>query len=136
MIVAGLKRFVRRLTAFLRSDREEMELRREVDAHRALAEEDLVRHGATPEAARKAAARAFRGIEAAKDAHRDARSFAWLEDLRRDIRYALHVLASMPGFTLAVILTLGLGIGVARRSSVWSARWSSARSTMRSLIGS
>ena len=116
--MAGLKRFVRRLAAFFRADRAEAELNREVESHRALVEDDLVRRGATPEAARAQAARAFRGIEAAKDAHRDARSFSWLEDLRRDVRYALHVLAPMPGFTLAVILTLGLGIGVA--SSVFS----------------
>ncbi len=116
--MGGLRRFVRRLAAFFGSDRAETELSREVEAHRALVEEDLVRRGATPDAARAAAARAFVGIESAKDAQRDARSFVWLEDLRRDVRYALHVLASMPGFTLAVILTLGLGIGVA--SSVFS----------------
>ena len=57
--MAGLKRFVRRLTAFFRADRAETELSREVDAHRALVEEDLLRRGATPEAAHEGGSSGF-----------------------------------------------------------------------------
>jgi putative ABC transport system permease protein len=42
---------------------------------------------------------------------RDARSFIWIDDLRRDVRYALRTLARTPVFTVAAILTLAIGIG-------------------------
>ena len=39
------------------------------------------------------------------------RSFAWLDDARRDLHYAARTLRRAPGFTAAVVLTLALGIG-------------------------
>ena len=42
------------------------------------------RLGMPPEEARLAARRAFGGVARAKDAHRDARSFVWIDDARRE----------------------------------------------------
>src|SRR5262245_44646222 len=40
-----------------------------------------------------------------------ASSLHWMDDLRRDVSYALRGLARNPGFGVAAIVTLGLGIG-------------------------
>ena len=68
--------------------------------------------GLTPEAARLAARRAMGSVALAKDLHRDARSFVWVEDLGRDFRHAVRTLRRAPGFTLIAVFALGLGIGV------------------------
>jgi len=38
---------------------------------------------------------------------------AWLDDAARDVRYAVRGLIRRPGFSIAAIATLALGIGAA-----------------------
>ncbi len=61
--------------------------------------------------ARLAARRALGGVEQAKELHRDARSFRWLDDAARDLRHAGRLLRRNPLFTLTAALSLAVGIG-------------------------
>jgi macrolide transport system ATP-binding/permease protein len=107
-----MKRFLSRCSAFLRRGRAESELEREVASHLALLQDDFLHRGLSPEEARLAARRAYGGVDLAKELHRDARSFIWLEQFVQDLRHAARSLSRTPGFALLVILTLALGVGV------------------------
>ncbi|PYR56997.1 MAG: hypothetical protein DMF91_20580, partial [Acidobacteria bacterium] len=95
----------------VRPGRAEDDLAREMASHLTLLEDDFQRRGMTPEEARRAARRALGGVEHTKDLHRDARSFAWLDDARRDLRHAGRLLRRNPLFTMTAALSLAIGIG-------------------------
>ncbi|MPY86779.1 MAG: hypothetical protein GEU99_02545 [Luteitalea sp.] len=111
--MSGLRRFFLRFYSAIRSGHAESQLDRELRAHLDLLERELRRRGMTPEESSLAARRALGGTDWTKDLHRDARSFVWLEDAVRDLRYAGRTLARAPGFSVLAVLTLALGIGAA-----------------------
>jgi len=108
--VASLRRFFLRLANALRPGRAEPDLARELTSHLTLLEDDFRRRGMSPEEARLAATRAFNGVEQTKELHRDARSFRWLDDARRDLRHAGRLLRRDRLFTATAALSLALGI--------------------------
>jgi len=106
-----MKRIVRRFLSLFTHRRDERDLAREMTSHLALLEDEYRRRGMRDDDARLAARRAMGSIAHAKDLHRDARSFIWLDDAHRDVVHAVRTLLGNPGFALAVVLTLALGIG-------------------------
>src|SRR6266545_336331 len=106
-----MKRFVRRMLSLALARRDDRELGREMDAHLALLEDEHRRRGLSADDARLAARRAMGSVALAKDRHRDARSFAWLDDARQDLRVGIRMLLRNPGYAAVVILTMALSIG-------------------------
>lgn len=105
------RRFLWRLVSLMRSSTEDASLRREIASHRQLLEAEYQRRGLSVAEARRQARLSLGGVERTRELHRQARSFAWIDDMRRDLYYAARILAGNVEFTLAVVLTIGLGIG-------------------------
>lgn len=100
-----IRRFARRRDAG-------RELEDELRAHRAMTEERFLREGMTAEEARAAAARSFGNMTLALEDSRETWNFAWLESIWQDIRYSLRCFRNAPLFSLTVILTIGLALGL------------------------
>jgi predicted permease len=110
-MTAALRRLVRRLFNAAFPAAAEGDLQRELLSHVALVEDEYVCRGMTRDEARRIAGRTVGSIALAKDQHRDARSFPWLDDARRDFRYAGRSLRRSPGFAAVAIVTVALGVG-------------------------
>ena len=106
-----MRRLMLRILNVFRRGPAEHELTREMDAHLEMLEDEHVRRGQTPDDARLAARRAMGSVALTKDLHRDARSFAWLDDARQDLRFAARMLVRGRGFAAVFIFTMALSIG-------------------------
>jgi predicted permease len=98
--------------------RRKRELQEELDAHLQMAIADRVARGETPETARQAAAREFGNVPLVQDVTRDMWGQAWLEQLGRDVRYALRQLRKSPGFSITA--TAMLAVAICANSTVFS----------------
>jgi predicted permease len=101
-----------RLRALFRRAAVERELDEELRFHLEREAAKYRTQGVAADEAMRRARLAFGGVEVVKEASRDGRGLALIEQIARDLRYAIRALRRSPGFTLAVILTLGLGIGI------------------------
>ena len=102
----------RRLAGVFASTRAERELSAELQSHLELHIDDNIRAGMTPAEARRHALMALGGLEQTKEPYRDRRGLPRLQSLARDLRFGLRTLRKTPGFALAGVVILGLGIGV------------------------
>ena len=108
----SVRAFVMRLFGVFGSKGSERELSAEIESHLQLHVDDNIRAGMTPVEARRRAVIALGSVEGTKEAYRDRRGLPAIESLVKDVRYGTRTLMRSPGFALAGIAVLGLGIGL------------------------
>src|SRR5215510_2225807 len=98
--------------AWFRHDRRRDELSEEIQSHIEEKTDELVARGLSRADAEREARRAFGNVTSIKEVAGDVWRFeTHLENVASDVRHAFRGLIQKPSFTIAVFLTLALGIG-------------------------
>ena len=107
-ILHRLRAIVRLL---LRRDAADARLDDELQAYVELSAAEKERDGFAPAEARRLARLELGGVEIVKERVRTERHGARLDEVCRDVRYALRMFAARPGLTATIVATLALAIG-------------------------
>ena len=106
-----LRAALARVAGLFSGHRADDDLRDELLAHLEMETAEYIRRGMTPEEARRLAQMSSGGLTQAAESVRAQRGLPWLESVAADVGYAVRALRRSAGFTAAVVVTLGLGIG-------------------------
>jgi hypothetical protein len=113
-VTVSVRRFLRRLTIWVRLRSHEAELSDELAFHREMIERDLRARGWSPEDAKHGARRAMGNETYMREEARAVVIQPWLEAVWQDAKYALRGLARNPGrrsYAALSVVTLALGVG-------------------------
>ncbi|HVU24392.1 MAG TPA: ADOP family duplicated permease [Opitutus sp.] len=100
------------LCALFRRRKLDAEMAEEMRVHLDMLAERKREEGMSAEEARFAARREFGGVEQIKERVREQRGGLWLDQIARDWRQAWRTFAKAPLVSVAIVLSLGAGIGV------------------------
>jgi len=109
--ISRLRAFAARVAGFFGSRKPDNDFDEEVQEHLQLLADRFVAQGMSREGAAAAARRQFGNTTLLQEDRRELRTLVWIEDLGRDLSYALRSLGRSRAFTVVAIATLGLGIG-------------------------
>jgi putative ABC transport system permease protein len=110
-VALRLPRVIRRVLALFRWGSRDREMEREMAFHLDSLSRDYARDGLSQVEAQRVARRQFGDLTRLKERGHDERTMRLVEDVTRDVRHAARGLCRSPGFSVAVILTMALGIG-------------------------
>jgi len=110
-MVHTLRALLVRTLSWLNRARVERDLSDELNTHLQTHIAENVRAGMTLDEARRDALLKLGGLAQAVEACRDQRTLPFLEKTMQDIRFALRLLVKSPGYALAAIAALAIGVG-------------------------
>jgi putative ABC transport system permease protein len=108
----SLRTLLSRALELVLRGRRDARLTEEIQAHLQHLTDEYVAAGMSPAEARRAARRAFGGVEQVKAAYRDQRGWPGFDAFGQDLRFAVRLLVKDRRFTIAASLALGLGMAV------------------------
>jgi predicted permease len=104
-------KLLRRLSYWMRRDQLQEELKAEIETHRAMKEEWLVRRGLHPEEAHRESRRMLGNQTLALEDSRQVWLAPWIQSVGQDVGYAFRIIRRSPAFAVSMILVMALGIG-------------------------
>src|SRR5215472_8406059 len=96
---------------FFRRDEADAEQAEELDLYLDITTQEFIERGMDSGAARVAARRKLGNTTLIREEVYNMNTLTWMEGILRDARYAVRVIRTRPGFSVAALLSLALGIG-------------------------